>query len=239
MSHAATYGCNKCLKKFNTGFGTPCDYSGFDRQNWVLRNAHDHRQQASEGCAQVTKAARREVESKYGVRYSVLLSLPYFDPIKFCAIDVMHNLFLGTAKHMITAWQDREILSRQDMLKIKSLVNKFSVPSDIGRLPTNISSGYGGFTANQWRSWICIYSPVVLKHILPDNHLQCWLLFVRACSILCSRFIKASDVDTADQLLLLFCRKSENLYGPSVCTANFHLHLHLRVVALPKSTKTM
>ena len=200
----------------------------FDRHNWILRTVQDHRQQANEVCAQVTKTARKDVASKYGVRYSILLSLPYFDPIKFCAIDVMHNLFLGTGKHMMSVWQDRNILSRQDILKIEGLVNKFTVPSDIGRLPTNISSGYGGFTANQWRSWIIIYSPVVLKHILPDDHLLCWLLFVRACSILCSRFIKKSDVNTADQLLLLFCRKCEMLYGPTVCTANFHLHLHLK-----------
>ena len=81
-------------------------------------------------------------------------------------------------------------LNRDKLLQIETLVNKFTVPSDIGRLPTNISSGYGGFTANQWRSWITIYSPIVLKNMLPNNDLQCWLLYVRACSMLCTRFIK-------------------------------------------------
>ena len=32
LSHNATLGCNKCLKKFNTSFGERTDYSGFDRQ---------------------------------------------------------------------------------------------------------------------------------------------------------------------------------------------------------------
>ena len=37
-----------------------------------------------------------------------------------------------------------------------------------------------------------------------------------------------TDVDSADLFLLSFCRKCEALYGPGVCTANFHLHLHLK-----------
>lgn len=157
LSHNATFGCNKCMKKFNTSFGSRCDYSGFDRHNWVPRTAQEHRLQINELRTHVTKTAIQQAESKYGVRYSALLSLPYFDPITFTAIDVMHNLFLGTGKHLIDLWISRDILDRDKLLQIESLVNKFTVPSDIGRLPTNISSGYGGFTANQWRSWITIY----------------------------------------------------------------------------------
>lgn len=228
LSHNAALGCNKCLKKFSSSFGVRCDYSGYDRENWVLCTANQHRLHVAEVCTNVTKTSLQQAESKYGVRYSVLLTLPYFDPIKFTAIDVMHNLFLGTGKHMLEIWMDKNILSRNNLLEIEILVNKFHMPSDIGRLPTNISSGYGGFTANQWRRWITIYSPVVLKSMLPRDHLQCWLLYVRACNILCSRFIQITDVNTADLLLLQFCRKCEILYGSDACTANFHLHLHLK-----------
>lgn len=68
----------------------------------------------------------------------------------------------------------------------------------------------------------------MLKTVLASEHLQCWLLYVRACNILCARFIKKSDVDSADLYLLQFCRKCETLYGQDACTANFHLHLHLK-----------
>ncbi len=47
------------------------------------------------------------MESKYGVRYSIL---PYFDPIKFTVIDPMHNLFLGTGKHVFKVWVELEYL---------------------------------------------------------------------------------------------------------------------------------
>ena len=40
-------------------------------------------------------------ESMLRVRNSVLLSLPYFDAIKHCALDPMHNLFMGAAKHVM------------------------------------------------------------------------------------------------------------------------------------------
>ena len=35
-------------------------------------------------------------ESDCGLRFSILLALPYFDPIKFTVIDPMNNLYLGT-----------------------------------------------------------------------------------------------------------------------------------------------
>ena len=69
---------------------------------------------------------------------------------------------------------------------------------------------------------------VTLKGIIPTSDLQCWQLFVSACSILCSKLISKRDVDLADQYLLMFCRKFQVLYGPESCTPNMHLHLHLK-----------
>lgn len=45
---------------------------------------------------ELTKSGVKSAESQPGVRYSILMALPYFDPIRFTAIDSMHNLFLGT-----------------------------------------------------------------------------------------------------------------------------------------------
>ena len=88
-------------------------------------------------------------------------------------------------------------------------------------------SSYGSFSASQWKNWITIFSPIILKGILPVEHLQCWLLFVRACSLLSSRIIKESDIAFADLYLLNFCGRFEQLY-PHSCTPNLHLHLHLK-----------
>ena len=105
---------------------------------------------------------------------------------------------------------------------------EFIVPKNIGRLPLSISSNYNGFKAAQWSSWKTIYSPIILKKFLPSEHYCCWLLFVRACAILTQRILRISDVQTADSLLITFCKKVEEIYGSNYCTPNMHLHLHLK-----------
>ena len=177
---------------------------------------------------ETTKTNMRKKESELGVRYSILLSLPYFNPVCFTVVDIMHNLFLGTGKHMFKTWLELGILNMDDLDLIDKRCRCFEVPSSVGRVPINIASNFGGFKAAQWQTWIIIYSPVVLKKLIPDNHLQCWLLFVRACAILSQRILKLSSINTSDLLLLEFCRKFENLYGPESCTQNLHLHLHLK-----------
>ncbi len=228
LGHTASLACNKCLKKFSVTFGCPIDYSGFDRNNWDLRSVVQHREQSKEILKETTKTGMRKAESKYGLRYSVLLNLPYFDPVRFTALDIMHNLYLGTGKHAFKVWVNKGLLGSNELNEIDRRTRLFYVPPGIGRLPINFSSNYGGFKADQWRSWITIYSPVVLKGVLPNEHLHCWLIFVRACSILSQRIIKKTDVNTADLLLLRYCEKFEELYGKENCTMNLHLHLHIK-----------
>lgn len=75
------------------------NYSGFDHSLWPLRTNVIHRQNVQ--LIQQTKTEQAHKESQYGCRYSVLLKLPYFDPPRMLIIDAMHNLFLGTGKHML------------------------------------------------------------------------------------------------------------------------------------------
>ena len=102
IGHNASLACNKCLKTFPVQFGTPINYSGFDRENWTPRSCRLHHSHCQEILQATTKSGMRKMESKYGFRYSVLLDLPYFDPVRFTAIDTMHNLYLGTGKYGLT-----------------------------------------------------------------------------------------------------------------------------------------
>ena len=214
------------MQHFSVAFGSPTNYSGCNRESWPLRTERLHRQQCIEISRETTKTGVQRVEGKYGVRRSVFLGLLYFDPIRFVAIDTMHNL--GTGKKMFKLWVESGILTPQNMTEIEDKIRCFKVPPDVGRIPHRISSNYGGFTASQWRNWITIYSPVVLKGILDQQHLQCWLLFVRACSLLSKRIITKEDVTAADLFLITFCKKSEEIYGGDQFTVNMHLHLHLK-----------
>jgi hypothetical protein len=45
-----------------------------------------------------THAERKKISDEQGVRYSALNALPYWRPIKFCGIELMHSMILGNLK---------------------------------------------------------------------------------------------------------------------------------------------
>ena len=142
-------------------------------------------------------------------------------------VDPMHNLLLGTAKHMMEIWSKQVIISKQQFTHIHDVVNAISTPKQVGRVPTKIASSFAGFSADQWRNWTTVFSSVALKGAIPSNHLNCWLMYVQACKLLCTRTINKSTAKTADLYLRNFCLIFEDLYGAEHCTINIHLHLHL------------
>lgn len=138
----------------------------------------------------------------------------------------MHNLLLGTARHMLNVWTAGGVVNKSHYAMIQEKVDSFVTP-EIGRIPSKIASGFSGFTAEQWRNWILVYSLSSLKGILPHRDYDCWLLFVKAVSIICHRNVTLSEVERGDELLLSFCETFESLYGKEHCTINMHLHAHL------------
>ena len=138
------------------------------------------------------------------------------------------NLYLGTAKHVMEVWVNKGIVTKKDFETIEQTVSSLITPRDVGRIPLKISSSFAGFTADQWRNWTTIFSAVALKDVIPNNHLRCWLLFVRACCLLSTRVIKVEAIDLADSYLIQFCKQFCLLYGAEAATPNMHLHLHLK-----------
>lgn len=120
------------------------------------------------------------------------------------AIDPMHNLFLGTAKRMLNQWLQLHLLPEGRLEVIQETVNNISVPSDVGRIPRKIATGFSGFTADHFKNWVTIYSIPTLYDILPSEHLECWRHFVLACRILCKKVLSNDDVKLADALLIHF-----------------------------------
>lgn len=80
-----------------------------------------------------TKQGRNLICQKSGVsHYSVLLELEYFDIIRFCTVDPMHNLFLGTSKKMCQLWNDQKLFSKSQLTEIEERIRSVEVPCDIG-----------------------------------------------------------------------------------------------------------
>ena len=113
-------------------------------------------------------------------------------------------------------------------MNLEKRVAELTAPRNVGRIPLKISSSFSGFTADQWRNWIIIFSPVALKDVIPADHLSCWLLFVKACYLICAHILTTPVIEQIDQCLQQFCVQFQQLYGNEACTPNMHLHLHLK-----------
>lgn len=227
VGHKARLGCSKCLCEFNHLQGGGLQCSG-NLGEWDLRNLKQHRQQCEKSLQCKSHNASKKFSAKFGVRFSNLLNIPYFNPVRCHVIDPMHNLLLGTSKHMLEVWVKLGLVTKNSFDTIEKAASLFSCPNDIGRLPLKIGSSFSGFTADQWKMWTLAYSAVVLKGVIPDNHLRIWLLFVQACTILCSRILKKSDLEIAHNYLKQFCIKFIDAYGHEHFTPNMHMHIHLR-----------
>ena len=229
LGHSARRGCSHCYKEFPGGFGEQRNYGGFqDRDQWPKRSSQQHRRDAYRVKNCTSESASEKLASQLGVRYTVLLELPYYTSIEMCVIDHMHNLFLGTAKRVFSKWIENEIITKEGLEKIQKSIEEISLLSDIGRLPGNIKSNYGGYTAAQWKNFVLLFSMYSLKDVLSDQHLHYWQSFVLACRLLCKPCITKTDLMLADCKLLHFLKEYEKINGELAITPNMHLHLHLK-----------
>lgn len=151
----------------------------------------------------------------------------YFDPLRMLIVDPMHSLFLGSGKHMLQIWLKQGLLTPSHFEQIQECVDSFFVPSDVGRIPRKIETGFSGYTADQFKNWITIFSILSLFGILSGQHLECWQHFVLACRILCKHTL-SMNITLADALLMQFCLRVQHLYEKSAVTPNMQMHAHLK-----------
>ena len=154
-------------------------------QGWPPHHNSSHHVHAEMVRKDSTQSKHEALATKYGVYYSCLLQLEYFDVVRFTVIDLVHNLFLGTVKHVFKLWVKNNVLTKKDIKALEKHIHLLDVETEVGRLPHRIASNYGGYTAPQWKNWTLIYFIFCLKDLLPESHLRCWQTFVLACQYLC------------------------------------------------------
>ncbi|CAB5377592.1 unnamed protein product [Rhizophagus irregularis] len=198
---------------------------------YELSNAESHRKHAYEWLQCNSKNSREDHFKEYGIRWSELLRLPYMDPIRFAVVDPMHCLFLGVAKWIIKSiFVSQGKLSMEQLRVAQNRMDHVKLPSDIGRIPPKIAIGSDGFsnlTADQWKTFIMIYSTAILWDMLDDNDRKILGYFVRACNLLVTRIITEDDLKEAQERLKDMAYLIENTYGPEFITSNIHLSLHI------------
>ena len=55
---------------------------------------------------------------------------------------------------MISVWIDKGWLTKQHFKTIQQFADNLVVPSDVGKIPSKIESGFSSFKADQFKSWI-------------------------------------------------------------------------------------
>ena len=106
------------------------------------------------------------------------------------------------------------------------------VPSDIDRIPSKIEKGFSAFTANQWKTFILVYTTSITWDLLQKEDREILSLFVWVCNILVCQIIVKSGLEEAHQCLLAMVKLVETHYGPEKIPPNMHLCLHICECAL-------
>lgn len=101
-SPTATRMCSYCLLKRK-------DITNLDPKTWKARSLSEHFFWANQYREAKTVAKQKELLHHYGVRYSVLLQLEYWDITRYHVVDAMHNLLLG-----LLAWHCRRFWAMSD-----------------------------------------------------------------------------------------------------------------------------
>ena len=228
---SALVSCHRCYKIANIS-GRKFNYGGFnDMTEWfVQKDLNEHRRNAERWRLCKSKHERKQHVSETHVRWSELLRLPYFNPIRFLVVDLMHNLFLGIAHWIVKRlWIDGGKITKTHLRLMEKRANKIKVPVDLGRKPTKIATGEGfsGYTADQWRSFIMIYATPIMWDLLDEADRKILANFVRACSLLVCRIINNEALDEAHFRLHQVGRLIEENYGQEYITPNIHLSLHI------------
>ena len=129
LSHCAKLGCSRYCK-----FGQDSNesYSKFERDSGRCKQMSTIELIWSNYRNASQKQSNKQKELEIGCRYSVLLILPYFDPVQMLLIDPMHNLFLGTAKYVVRSiWIGKDLLSTSDLDVIYWRVKRMKLHMDI------------------------------------------------------------------------------------------------------------
>ena len=230
---SALVGCHRCYKRAESnGDNKKINFGGFDDMDewFVERSLNEHRRNAEGWLSCISNEERKQHVSDTHVRWSEMLKLPYFNPIRHLIVDPMHCLFLGVARWIVKRlWIENGKFTKSDLELIEKRAKKIKMPADLGRVPDNIATGEGfsSFTADQWRSFIMIYATPILWDLLDESDRRILANFVRACFLLVSRIIDRKSLNEAHNRLLTVAKLIEEYYGPEYITPNIHLSLHL------------
>ena len=105
-SHNATLFCNNCYIPYS-------DINEVDIKTYQTRTKAAHKTHSEAWLAAPSAAVQQKLVKKNGVRATPFSQLPYWQPVKFTTIDIMHCLALGILKDFSTTFLCSPIAAKE------------------------------------------------------------------------------------------------------------------------------
>ena len=222
------HACYRCTRVFET---LPNERRvNFSRFEMYPRRDAQQLQEFAFVYRDASNERRKEIFREKGIRWTEFARLPYLDLCRATVVDPMHNLFLGTAHRILDrAWLNSEPprITRSQIQEIQKTIDATPLPSDMGRIPLKVASGFSSFTSDQWRTWTLVYSTLTLRDVLDEEDRRIWQDFVDAVSIWTQRIISVDEVEKGHELIIRFLNGVQGRYGHETIAINMHMHIHL------------
>ena len=250
VGHGAKRGCHRCKTTFETvdmdNGGPPrVTHGDFNVDEWEPQTEQDVRRHAAKFRSLPNVTQKKRYASNNGVRYTELLRLPYFDPVRMLIVDPMHCLFMGLAKSLFKRLLEVGVLTEDILREMQKGMDSMDVPTDIGRIPRKMQSRMSKLTASQWKNLLIIYARTVMRgHVWSSDETdpsrdepidpdKAAYRLVQMLSCICDGFSRCnqtrSNVERTHALLLQYCALYLRAFGAEGCTINTHVACHLRI----------
>ncbi|XP_041917180.1 uncharacterized protein LOC121681489 [Alosa sapidissima] len=147
-------------------------------------------------------------------------------------IDYMHLCCLGVTRKLILFWmKGKNLATRQPSRVITAISSKLiarrpHIPTEFARKPRELAE-IDRWKATELRQFMVYSGPVVLKHILPREIFENFLLFSVGVFLLLSPNLSAPMIDFANRVLTAFVKNFGDLYGEGEIVFTIHQVIHL------------
>jgi hypothetical protein len=135
-------GCSKCLADLTTKI---------IQMTIGPRRTQQHHAAAGKAYRQASSdTERKHLLQTHGARDTDLNRLPYVDVPRIHTADLMHALFLGAVKELLTSIKQMGWLSDEDFSEMESQVKLVNIPREFGARPVrHIEANMSKFKADQ------------------------------------------------------------------------------------------
>ena len=179
-----------------------------------------------------SQAAETQSKVKGMQGRSVFMCLSYLSLVSSIVIDYMHGTLLGVTKKLLSLWfdtvnQDKHFYIGRKVKAIDLCIKSIKPPYLIHRLPRKIENTFNHWKASELRSWLLFYSLPCLKGHLPENFLIHYSCLVEAVFLLLGDCISEEQIKRAEQLIKVFVKHYETIYGKENMGLNVHNLIHM------------